>query len=107
MTDEARNAAGILVDAGIPVSCQTVLLKGVNDSSEEMLKLFRALSAARIRPYYVFTCDPIAGIERFRVPLETAKRIERECAESIGGLSLPRFVSDIPGAKRKIPISEL
>ncbi|MBR0198121.1 MAG: KamA family radical SAM protein [Kiritimatiellae bacterium] len=107
VTDEARNAAGILVDAGIPVSCQTVLLKGVNDSSEEMLKLFRALSAARIRPYYVFTCDPIAGIERFRVPLETAKRIERECAESIGGLSLPRFVSDIPGAKRKIPISEL
>ena len=72
--------------------------------SEEQLKLFRALTAARIRPYYVFTCDPIAGIDRFRVPLEKARRIERACAERIGGLALPRFVSDVPGAKRKVPL---
>ncbi len=107
VTSEARRAAARLVNAGIPVSCQTVLLKGVNDSTDEMLKLLRALSSARIRPYYVFQCDPIAGIGRFRVPLERAREIERECAEAIGGLSMPRFVADVPGAKRKIPLAEL
>ena len=69
-----------------------------------MIKLLKALSAARIRPYYVFMCDPVAGIGRFRVPVEKAREIERRAAESLGGLSLPRFVADIPGAKRKTPI---
>ena len=104
VTAEARRAAARLVDAGLPVSCQTVLLKGVNDTAEELLALFRALSAARIRPYYVFTCDPVAGIGRFRVSRSRARELERACAESIGGLSLPRFVSDIPGARRKVPV---
>lgn len=104
VTTEARAAAALLVEAGIPVSCQTVLLKGVNDSAAEMLRLFRALTSARIRPYYVFMCDPVSGIDRFRVPIEKARKIERICAESIGGLSLPRFVMDVPGARRKIPI---
>lgn len=107
VTPEAKAAAATLVNCGIPVSCQTVLLKGVNDTPDEMLALLRALSAAKIRPYYVFMCDPVAGIDRFRVPLETALEIERFCAESIGGLSMPRFVADIPGAKRKTPIFEL
>lgn len=104
VTREARAAAATLVNSGIPVSCQTVLLRGVNDTPDEMLRLLRALSAARIRPYYVFMCDPVAGIERFRVPIEKAREIERICAESIGGLSLPRFVADLPNAKRKLPI---
>jgi len=107
LTDEARAAVSRLVDRGIPVSCQTVLLRGVNDSGPEMLRLLRALSAARVRPYYVFQCDPIAGIDRFRVPVEKARRIELYCAERIGGLALPRFVADLPGARRKTPISEL
>ena len=104
LTDEARAAAAKLVCAGVPVSCQTVLLKGVNDSADELLRLFRGLTAARIRPYYVFMCDPVAGIGRFRVPLAKARVLERICAESIGGLALPRFVRDIPGAARKVPI---
>ena len=104
VTAEARAAAARLVEAGIPVSCQTVLLRGVNDSADQMLRLFRALTAARIRPYYVFMCDPVAGIGRFRVPLAKARAIEAKCAESIGGLAMPRFVMDVPGARRKIPI---
>ena len=107
LTPQAVAAAAKLIDRGIPVSCQTVLLKGVNDSPKEMLKLLQKLSAARIRPYYVFQCDPIAGIDRFRVPLEKAKRIERYCAEHIGGLALPRFVADLPGARRKTPLDLL
>ncbi len=109
--DEAKLAAGPaarLVDAGIPVSSQTVLLKGVNDTPRKMLALLRALSAARIRPYYVFQCDPVAGLEeRFGVPLEKAKAIESWCAERIGGLSLPRFVADLPGSRRKTPLDFL
>lgn len=103
----ARAAAARLVNRGIPVSSQTVLLRGVNDSSKAMLELLRALSAARIRPYYVFQCDPVEGLDRFRVPLEKALRIERHCAERIGGLALPRFVADLPGARRKTPLVEL
>lgn len=102
---KAARAAAILIDRGIPVSSQTVLLRGVNDTPQKMLALLKALSAARIRPYYVFQCDPVAGlVERFGVPLARAKAIERYCATHIGGLSLPRFVADLPSSSRKIPL---
>lgn len=107
LTLEAIEAAAKLIDRGIPVSCQTVLLKGVNDTGEKMLALLKALSKARIRPYYVFMCDPVAGIEKFRLPVEEAKKIEEYCAERIGGLALPKFVVDLPGQKRKMPIHQL
>ena len=107
VTPEAAAACGRLVDQGIPVSCQTVLLAGVNDSVEAMLALFRALQRARVRPYYVFQCDPVAGVSHFRVPIEKAQEIAAACAERIGGLALPRFVADQPGALRKVPIEEL
>lgn len=104
----ARDAAARLVDCGIPVSSQTVLLRGLNDTPRKMLALLRALSAARIRPYYVFQCDPVEGLqERFGVPLARAKKIEAYCAERIGGLALPRFVADLPSAKRKTPLDLL
>ena len=104
----ARDAAARLIDCGIPVSSQTVLLRGVNDAPRKMLSLLCALSAARIRPYYVFQCDPVEGLqERFGVSLARAKKIEAYCAERIGGLALPRFVADLPGAKRKTPLDLL
>ena len=104
----ARDAAAQFIDRGIPVSSQTVLLRGLNDTPRKMLSLLRALSAARIRPYYVFQCDPVEGlVERFGVPLSRAKQIEAYCAERIGGLALPRFVADLPGAKRKLPLDLL
>ena len=105
---KAAPAAARLVDAGVPVSSQTVLLKGVNDTPQKMLALLKALSAARIHPYYVFQCDPVAGVsERFAVPLARAREIEEWCAARIGGLALPRFVADVPGASRKVPIERL
>lgn len=107
VTQEAAEACGHLVRAGIPVSCQTVLLAGVNDSADELIALFRALQRARVRPYYVFQCDPIAGVSHFRVPIDRARELEAECAERIGGLGLPRFVADVPGALRKVPLSEI
>ena len=107
LTPDAVSACAKFADAGIPVSCQTVLLKGVNDSVTKLFALCSALQHARVRPYYVFVCDPIAGISHFRVPIEKAKRLEQQLAERIGGLALPRFVADIPGSKRKIPIQLL
>lgn len=102
---KCRAACAKLIDRGVPVSSQTVLLKRVNDTPEKMLTLLKALSAARIRPYYVFQCDPVDGIlQRFGVPLATAKKIERYCAERVGGLALPRFVADLPNSKRKTPL---
>ena len=109
--DEARRAADAaarLVSRGVPVSSQTVLLRGVNDTPRKMLALLQALSAARIRPYYVFQCDPVEGlVEQFGVPLAKAKAIEAYCAERIGGLALPRFVADVPGSRRKVPLDLL
>ncbi len=104
ITPEAAACCGRLVDAGIPVSNQCVLLKGVNDSVAALFDLCTGLQRVRVRPYYVFMCDPVAGIAHFRVPLRQARRLERELAVRVGGLALPRFVMDLPGSSRKTPI---
>lgn len=104
LTPEAATACGRLVEAGIPVSNQSVLLEGVNDSVEAMVALCRGLQRMRVRPYYVFTCDPVAGTLHFRVAPARARRIARELAKRVGGLALPRFVADLPGAAAKMPI---
>ncbi len=104
LTPEAVAACGRLVDAGIPVSNQCVLLKGVNDSADALFALCAALQRARVRPYYVFQCDPVAGISHFRVPLRRARQIADELAGRLGGLALPRFVRDVPGAPCKTPL---
>jgi lysine 2,3-aminomutase len=101
LTPEAIAACGVLVDAGIPVSNQSVLLRGINDSIEAMAELCAALQRARVRPYYVFLCDPIAGISHFRVPLAKARKIARELPLLLGGLALPRFVRDLPNTPCK------
>jgi lysine 2,3-aminomutase len=104
ITPEAAAACARLVDAGVPVSNQTVLLRGVNDSVGALFDLCAGLQRIRVRPYYVFLCDPVAGIAHFRVPLRGARRLERGLAARIGGLALPRFVMDLPGSPRKMPI---
>ena len=101
LTPEAVAACGMLVDAGIPVSNQGVLLNGVNDSVAAMAELCAALQRARVRPYYMFLCDPVAGISHFRVPLARARKIARELPLRLGGLALPRFVRDLPSASCK------
>ena len=106
LTPDAVAACGRLADAGIPVSNQCVLLRGVNDSADTLFGLCTALQRARVRPYYVFMCDPVAGIAHFRVTLRRARQIERELAVRVGGLALPRFVIDLPGSSRKLPIAE-
>jgi lysine 2,3-aminomutase len=105
ITDEAAAACARLVDSGIPVSNQAVLLRGVNDSASALADLFRGLQRIRVRPYYLFVCDPVAGTSHFRVPEARAAELEEQVASMVGGLALPRFVRDAPDAPRKIPVS--
>ncbi|MDD4622581.1 MAG: KamA family radical SAM protein [Kiritimatiellae bacterium] len=106
ITPEAAAACALLVEAGIPLSNQSVLLKNVNDSADALFELCAGLQRIRVRPYYIFMCDPVKGTAHFRVPLVKARRLERELAARVGGLALPRFVIDRPGAYRKVPIGE-
>lgn len=104
ITPEAALACARLVEAGIPVSNQSVLLKGVNDTVDALFELCTGLQRIRVRPYYVFLCDPIAGIAHFRVSRRIARQLADELRVRVGGLALPRFVLDIPQALSKVPI---
>lgn len=104
LTPEARSACERLVDAGIPVSNQTVLLKGINDRLDVMRELCCSLQRCRVRPYYVFLCDPVSGIAHFRVSREEAGALQEALRAGVGGLCLPRFVEDVPSARAKVSI---
>jgi lysine 2,3-aminomutase len=104
LTRDAVAAVGRLVDAGIPVANQAVLLAGVNDDPAVMEDLCRRLVAARARPYYLFACDLVAGSEHFRVPLARALAIAGHLRGRIGGLAIPTLVVDLPGGLGKVPI---
>ena len=107
ITPESAKACGLLVDAGIPVSSQGVLLRGVNDDAEILCALFSGLQRIRVRPYYIFVCDRAAGTSHFHVDAQRARELERAVGERLGGLAVPRFVADRPGAKRKLAVGEL
>jgi len=106
LTPEAVAACGRLVDAGVPVSNQTVLLRGVNDQLAVMRELCCGLQRFRVRPYYVFLCDPISGISHFRVERKVAAALQEGLRTRVGGLCLPRFVEDVPGARGKVMIGD-
>jgi len=104
VTPEAVEACDRLLQLGIPVSNQAVLLKGVNDDLDTMRALCNKLQRNMVRPYYVFQCDPIPGISHFRTAPGVATRLARELRERVGGLAMPLFVADTPGAKGKTPL---
>ena len=107
LAPEATAACARLVDAGIPLSNQTVLLKGINDTLSEMRLLCCGLQRYRIRPYYVFICDPVKGTEHFHTSLNDALALEKELASSVGGLAMPRFVADVADADAKVAITAI
>ncbi len=104
LTPAAVNALGMLADAGIPLGCQTVLLKGVNDDADVMKELMQRLLAARVRPYYIYMCDQVAGAEHFRTALEKGLEIIQALRGWTSGLAVPHFVIDAPGGGGKIPL---
>jgi lysine 2,3-aminomutase len=94
----------MLADAGIPLGCQTVLLKGVNDDPEVMNRLMHKLLVARVRPYYIYQCDQVAGAEHFRTTVEKGLEIVRALRGWTSGLAVPHYVIDAPGGGGKVPL---
>lgn len=99
VTPEAVQAVANLVDAGIPVGNQSVLLKGVNDTTEKMMALLRALLKARVRPYYLFHPHLVEGTEHLRVPVDHGLRLMRSLRGNITGLGIPTYIVDTPSGK--------
>lgn len=83
---------------------QTVLLKGVNDSPQTIENLCRALIKIPIKPYYLYQCDLVRGVEHFRTPIEKGIEIMSHLRGRLSGIAIPTFVVDSPGGKGKIPI---
>jgi lysine 2,3-aminomutase len=104
LTPAAVKALGMLADAGIPLGCQTVLLKGVNDDPAVMKQLMQKLLTARVRPYYIYQCDQVAGAEHFRTTVEKGLEIVRALRGWTSGLAVPHYVIDAPGGGGKIPL---
>jgi len=105
LTEQAREACVLLADAGIPLGCQTVLLKGVNDSAAVIRKLLYRLLEIRVRPYYLMQADLTRGTGHFRTDIETGLAIMRELIGSVSGMAVPTYVLDAPGGKGKIPLT--
>jgi len=104
LTPAAVKGLGMLADAGIPLGCQTVLLKGVNDNPVVMKQLMHKLMLARVRPYYIYMADQVAGAEHFRTTVQTGIRIMESLRGWTSGLANPYFVIDAPGGGGKIPL---
>jgi lysine 2,3-aminomutase len=103
-TPEARAALRGLQRAGIPTLGQSVLLRGVNDSEEALEALFRAMLAARVKPYYLHQLDPAPGTARFHVPIAEGQRLLAALRGRVTGLAWPTYVLDIPGGHGKVPL---
>ncbi len=104
LTPEAASACGRLADAGIPLGCQTVLLRGVNDNSEVIKELLRGLLRMRVRPYYLFQGDMTRGTDHFRTRIETGLTIMKSLIGHVSGMAIPHFAVDAPGGGGKIPL---
>ncbi|MDA0368649.1 MAG: lysine-2,3-aminomutase-like protein [Proteobacteria bacterium] len=94
-----------IVDAGIPVLAQSVLLKGVNDDAASLEALFRALVRARVKPYYLHHPDRAPGTTHFRPSLATGRTIVDGLQGRLSGLCQPTYVLDIPGGHGKVPVA--
>lgn len=104
VTPEAQEACDKILCAGIPVSNQSVLLRGINDSVEVIKELCHALQRIMVRPYYLYQCDPVVGAEHFRTSIWKGIEIIEMMRGYTGGLCIPTFVIDAPGGGGKIPL---
>ncbi len=104
VTPAAKKACGMLADAGVPLGSQTVLMKGINDRPAIMKKLFHELLKTRVRPYYIYQCDPVKGTAHFRTPVAAGLAIIEKLRGHTTGYAVPTFVVDGPGGGGKIPL---
>lgn len=104
LTPESSAACSRLADAGIPLGSQTVLLKWVNNDAKVMTELFHKLLMARVRPYYLYQCDPVIGSAHFRTSVDEGLDMIRQIRGFTSGYAVPHYVIDAPGGGGKIPL---
>ncbi len=104
VTEEAALACARLADAGIPLGCQTVLLKGVNDDLQIIRELTQKLLTIRVRPYYLFQADQAKGTSHFWTSLKKGLDIMAGLQGHTSGLCVPHFAIDLPGGGGKVPL---
>lgn len=105
LTTEVRDALGRLADAGIPLGNQSVLLRHVNDSPAVMRALVHKLLLCRVRPYYLYQCDLIAGSAHLRASVEKGLEIMESLRGHTTGYAVPQYVIDAPGGGGKVPVN--
>jgi lysine 2,3-aminomutase len=105
VTGRFAERVGLVVDRGIPVLSQTVLLRGVNDDVTTLTSLLRRLVEARVKPYYLHQLDRAPGTNHFRVPIREGQRLMRALRGHVSGLCLPTYMLDIPGGHGKVPLT--
>lgn len=99
-----KAACDMLASTGIPLGSQTVLLKGINDKPYIMKKLMHELLKVRVRPYYIYQCDPVKGTAHFRTPVAVGINIIEKLRGFTSGYAVPTYVVDAPGGGGKIPV---
>ncbi|SNB45604.1 KamA family radical SAM protein [Geobacter sp. DSM 9736] len=104
ITPVSAKACAMLVDAGVPLGNQTVLLRGVNDDCQTMVRLMRRLLEIRVRPYYLHQMDLVRGTGHFRTSVRRGLQIMESMRGHISGLAIPHYVIDLPGGKGKVPL---
>ncbi len=105
ITKRCRIACEMLADSGIPLGSQSVLLKGINDRPYIMKRLMHDLLQIRVRPYYIYQCDPVRGTQHFRTPVAAGINIMEKLRGHTSGYAVPTYVIDGPGGGGKIPVS--
>ncbi len=105
LTTEARDALGRLADAGIPLGNQSVLLRHVNDDPEVMKAHVQKLLLCRVRPYYIYQCDLIAGSAHLRASVRQGIRVQETLRGHTTGYAVPQYVIDAPGGGGKVPVN--
>jgi len=105
LTTEVRDALGRLADAGIPLGNQSVLLRHVNDDAAVMKAHVQKLLMCRVRPYYIYQCDLIAGSAHLRAPVRRGLGVMHALRGHTTGYAVPQFVIDAPGGGGKVPVN--
>jgi lysine 2,3-aminomutase len=104
ITPEAARVCKALLRSGMPVNNHTVLLKGVNDDVETIRRLLRGLMRIKVRPYYLFHCDPVTGAGHFRTSIWKGLEIMEGLRGHLSGLAIPTYVVDLPHGGGKVPL---
>ncbi|MFO1496939.1 MAG: KamA family radical SAM protein [Verrucomicrobiota bacterium] len=105
LTLEVREALGRLADAGIPLGNQSVLLRRVNDDAIVMKALVQKLLMCRVKPYYIYQCDLIAGSAHLRSSVRQGIKLMEQLRGHTTGYAVPQYVIDAPGGGGKVPVN--